>query len=376
MRVLYLSINPNLGSSTRTLQDWMLLGRTRGLEPFVCLRSHGPFADWLDANKIPWRVDPLSWPSWSHPWRTLRRNFGLLRWCHRHKIEVIHAEHDVYPVASALARVLQCPKICHFHFGVSREFCDWAFAGQRCPTAAIWTSQQQKLDCAQSTVRTLSEENQFVIPLGVDVDTFGVRHATRGSMREEWRLQPEDIVFGMASAIQPRKRTLAFVEMVCEAAARNANVKAVLAGDARPGDEEYKRLVVRRIAESGLADRFRLVGRLVDVETFFHAIDVYVSTSEYETFGMSVCEAMACRKPILACRGGSIHEVVGDAGLIVENDALQDLSSGAIRLAQDASLRAKLGDKARDRVIERFSPRATLAQILDIYESALASPVR
>ncbi len=75
------------------------------------------------------------------------------------------------------------------------------------------------------------------------------------------------------------------------------------------------------------------------------AMDLFISTSELETFGNSVCEAMACKVPVVAYRGGSVAEVVAETGLIVENGDLAGLIAAATTLLTDEPLRIELGKK-------------------------------
>jgi glycosyltransferase involved in cell wall biosynthesis len=96
-----------------------------------------------------------------------------------------------------------------------------------------------------------------------------------------------------------------------------------------------------------------------------------VSTSEYETFGNSVCEAMACARPVAAYRGGSVAEVLGDTGLVVETGDLDGLTAAVERLVAAPYLRQSLGQAARQRVAEHFNPRKSFEQLLGIYASLL-----
>jgi glycosyltransferase involved in cell wall biosynthesis len=146
----------------------------------------------------------------------------------------------------------------------------------------------------------------------------------------------------------------------------------VLAGGPVPGDEAYRDSLLRRVEATGLGRRFVWAGHLEPVEPFFHAVDVFVSTSEYETFGNSVCEAMACRRPVVAYSGGSVHEVVGDAGRVVETGDRPGLIDAARELVARPDLRAELGNRGRARVMERYAPDDSLRQLRKIYAGLLS----
>ena len=144
-----------------------------------------------------------------------------------------------------------------------------------------------------------------------------------------------------------------------------------MAGGIAQGDEEYAAEVTPRIKALETGGRFVWLGFLEPVEPFLQATDIFVSTSEYETFGMSVLEAMACGKPVAAYRGGSVYEIVGDAGLIVETGAQDELIRAVQTLVDDKSLREGLGARARQRVADEYDPHRSLEQIKKIYATLL-----
>jgi glycosyltransferase involved in cell wall biosynthesis len=143
----------------------------------------------------------------------------------------------------------------------------------------------------------------------------------------------------------------------------------VLAGAAPPGDEIYEREMRELWEARALGGRLRWLGNLDAIEPFMQGIDIFVSTSGHETFGMSICEAMACGRPVVAYRAGSAGEVVGAAGIVAETADLEALTSGVERLIVDPSLRRTLGDQARARVASTFDPRVSLAELGAVYRS-------
>jgi glycosyltransferase involved in cell wall biosynthesis len=303
MRVLYLTDNPTLGGTIRILQSWLLLGRQNGtVSGYVTIPPGSEFRRWLSANAIPYMQNPLPSPSKRWPVPALRHGWRLARWAKREAIQVIYCnEHNIYPFGVLLRWLTGLPLVCHIRYQVAREYCEWAFRGAlRQPDALLWTSLQQQADCADAIRGVVPEGKQHLIPLGVDPDVFGVHSCNRAATRAAWGFGPEEIVIGQACALRPRKRIEDFVDLVAKLAEQDPRVVGVLAGDAMPGDEPYRDTVLAHIEQHRMGRRFRWLGNLDDVEPFDQGIDLFVSTSEYETFGNSVCEAMACGRAVVA----------------------------------------------------------------------------
>jgi L-malate glycosyltransferase len=368
INVLYLTNNPNLGSTARILQCWLKLGPGLGIKGFVVAQHQGDFATWLAGNGIPHRVDPMPWPSHKWPLPSLWHAWKVARWARRAGVDVIHCnEHDVYPFALLLRRFLGLPLVCHVRYRIERPFCEWVFGKGRRPNALLWTSKQQRDDCADAVAGLVPPEEQHIVPLGLDLGTFGTLAAGREETRRRWGVEDGEVVIGTASALRPRKRIGDFVDMVATLAREDSKVVGIIAGDALAGDEGYRDKIKIQITDTGLGRRLQWVGNMEPIEPFYHAIDVFVSTSEYETFGNSVCEAMACGKPVAGYRGGSVQEVVGDTGLVVDTGDLAGLTEQVRGLVREPGRRDELGRRGRDRVRDRFDPANSLQQVAAIY---------
>lgn len=369
--VTWLTINPNLGASARTLQDWILLGRPDRLRASIALRTDGDLRHWLDAERIPHMLSPMPWPDRANVMRSVVQAWRIKRWMKGLDAQFIHCyEHDLYPFAVALRMLTSLPLVCHVHFAPERDFLLWAFGSRRKqPDAVIWTSAQQRKDCAAAIDGIVGPERQHVIPLGLDLRRFGSRSDGREATRRDLGIGPADVVIGAASALRGRKRIDDFLDLVSALRERHRDVVGLLAGGEVPGDEAYARDIIPRIRAAEDAGGFRWLGNLEPVEPFMHAIDIFVSTSEYETFGMSVLEAMGCGKPVVAYRGGSVHEVVGDAGRIVPTGDVAGLIAATEPLIVDRQRRLEVGEAARLRVAVEYDPRGSLDQLLRIYAS-------
>ncbi|MBN1678549.1 MAG: glycosyltransferase family 4 protein [Candidatus Thermoplasmatota archaeon] len=132
---------------------------------------------------------------------------------------------------------------------------------------------------------------------------------------------------------------------------------------------------------TSLARRLGVEGRIlfresVDQRTllsFYSNCDVVVLPSRNEGWGLSLMEAMACGRPVVATRVGGIPELVRDGvdGLLVDPDDLQQLSLAVTRLLRNPDLRDSMARAGRERV-KAFSWDDTAKVVLAAYESALA----
>jgi glycosyltransferase involved in cell wall biosynthesis len=351
------------------MQSWVDFGREAGIQPRMVVPLQSELFGWARQRRVPALMDPLPWPGNRVPLRAAWHAFRVARFTGR-PIDVIHCnEHDVYPFLFLLKWFVGAPTVCHVRYRIERGWARWAFAGSRCPDALLWTSNQQKADSAEAVHGIVPESKQHVVPLGFDLESFGVDNGQRMAMRRSIGIADDEIVVGTASPLRPRKRVHEFVEIARRLAPRHPKAVFLIGGGEIPGDEAYRERIEREVTDSGLGRRLRWLGFLEPVEPFYHASDIQVSASEYETFGNSVCEAMACARPMAAYRGGSVAEVLGTAGLVVETGDLDGLTAAVERLITDADLRASLGAAGRHRVAQHFNPRKSFDQLVGIYSS-------
>ena len=133
--------------------------------------------------------------------------------------------------------------------------------------------------------------------------------------------------------------------------------------------------------ERGLQMRYRnarFVGQLSgrSLKTTIGGASAIVVPSEwYENCPMSVLEAMAYGKPVVASQIGGIPELVvdGETGLLFEPGDAGELQRQVSRLMGDASLRARMGAAGRIRAERQFSIEKHNANLIDIYRSLVSA---
>jgi glycosyltransferase involved in cell wall biosynthesis len=95
--------------------------------------------------------------------------------------------------------------------------------------------------------------------------------------------------------------------------------------------------------------------------------------SYYETFGISVIEAMAFGLPVVAANVGGLPEVVEDGvtGILVPPKDPEALAEALVRLLRDPDLSARMGRAGRERVRSEFTVDKIVSQTLDVYQSVI-----
>src|SRR5207249_10608388 len=89
--------------------------------------------------------------------------------------------------------------------------------------------------------------------------------------------------------------------------------------------------------------------------------------------GISILEAMARRKPVVASAVGGIPEVLTDGldGLLVPPGDTQALAEALGRLARSPSLRERIGEAGYQTVVERFSIEAMVRRVPGVYDEGV-----
>jgi len=92
-----------------------------------------------------------------------------------------------------------------------------------------------------------------------------------------------------------------------------------------------------------------------------------------EQFGRVLVEAMACGVPVVGSTCGEIPNVIGDAGLIFQEDNVAQLRRQLLRLQQQPDLRRKLGERGRQRVLDRYTQKQIAAQTVAVYREIMGT---
>lgn len=116
-----------------------------------------------------------------------------------------------------------------------------------------------------------------------------------------------------------------------------------------------------------------LVGHDSDVARWYALADVVAVPSLSEGFGLTVIEAMACRRAVVASDGGGPALILGDrkAGLLVPREDAAALADGIASLLEDPARARRMGNAAYELYLERYTLDAMVDRWVAGYEELL-----
>lgn len=235
----------------------------------------------------------------------------------------------------------------------------WSFLAERGPrrTAALWWERvgarwADVVLCCSEAERALGERAGIkaawkVIPNAVDIDEF--RPGDRAEARAQLRI-PDDVrlavCVGRLAVAQKGQDVLLQAWPGVTAACPDAEL--VLVGD---GPD-------RAALEASAPPAVRFVGALPDVRPWYQAADIVVQPSRYEGLSLTVLEALASGRAVVAADAIGMREAIGAAGVVVPVDDPSALTHAVVTRLRDLELARSEGRMARERAVACYGSEA------------------
>jgi len=199
--------------------------------------------------------------------------------------------------------------------------------------------------------------------LGVDIEEYKPADASKAS---------EKLILTISHLNKEnveRKRIWTVLKAIPYVLAEFPEAKFVLIGRHMDAYAKLKAFV----EQAGIDNRVEFPGLVSQEEKidYLHRAAVYVQPTKHEAFGVAIAEAMSCGLPVISSKVGAVPEVLGDCGLYADPDDPKDLADKIILLLQDQGLREKLGEKARERVLQNFTYQRRKQEIQKVLDEVL-----
>ncbi len=207
-----------------------------------------------------------------------------------------------------------------------------------------------------------------VIRLGIELE----ERVTSGRSREEARrllgIPNGRFVVGWVGRMTAVKRTDDVLEALRRLRERGVDACLCMVGDGPDRDH-----VEQRAHGLGIVRHCLFLGYQEDVAPLYQAFDAVILPSVNEGTPVSVIEALAAGRPVVATAVGGVPDVVreGVDGFLVEPGDLDGLAERLERLAADPELRARMGAAGRARVVPRYAVDRLIDDIDTLYRTLL-----
>jgi L-malate glycosyltransferase len=187
---------------------------------------------------------------------------------------------------------------------------------------------------------------------------------SRAEVRRDLGLTDEFLVLHMSN-LRPVKRIDLLLRTIAMSKNQTRLRLFILAGGSF---DVYEPL----LDELGLRDLIIVRQNTAVVDEYLNAADAGLYTSEYESFGLGILETVFYGKPVVAFRVGGIPEVVGDSYPLYPFGDLNAAASALDALVDSPELARQLGERSRNRALEKFSADRIVPQYEALYRGIVA----
>lgn len=221
-----------------------------------------------------------------------------------------------------------------------------------------------------NTLKVTTESKCVVVPLGFDLSRFLECEKASGAFRKELGLGSDTVLVGIVGRLVPIKNHKMFLDVAKKIMTKNpgAKIRFVIIGDGECADG------LKAQAKSlDLEKHVIFTGWKRDLAAVYADLDIVALTSLNEGTPVSIIEAMASRKPVIATDVGGVGDLIvqGENGYLVKSGDAEGFADKLSDLIRNADKRASFGTSGRDHVRQKYSKERLVNDIESLYEECL-----
>jgi glycosyltransferase involved in cell wall biosynthesis len=360
------STHVTLASQGLTERGWDTLlvhGRVQPDELEIDLPVAG-----VDTRRVPALARPVD------PAADARAAWELLRIIRSYRPDLIHTHHSKAGTLGRLGAILAgVPRVHTFHGHVFEGYFSPRMSAAIVNLERLLATRTSRLIAlgpaqrADLLQRGIGRPDQYdLVPLGLDLDRY--RGADRTLARRRLGLDPDETVIVMVGRVVPIKRVDRLLRAFVVANGQRADTRLYVIGD---GSERPE--LEQQAASAGVAAAVTFLGWRTDTPDWYAAADIVALSSDNEGTPLTLIEAGAAGRPVVATRVGGVADVVEDevTGLLASVDDEPALAAALLRLVNDRGLADRLGRAAPDHVA-RFGVARLIDDLDRIYRRVLS----
>ncbi len=177
-------------------------------------------------------------------------------------------------------------------------------------------------------------------------------------------LSNENINLFNVAVFRKQKNHKFLIDIFKEAYKNNPKLRLFLVGDG-----VLKKCIENYVKENGLESVVFFLGNRNDVYSLMKSLDIFILTSDYEGFSLSILEAMACKKKIIVTNvGGNSEQIIdGETGFLIKKD---DISFAIDRLNKCIN-NSEINKNAYEYLLENFTIEKSRDEYIKEFKKSL-----
>ena len=184
----------------------------------------------------------------------------------------------------------------------------------------------------------------------IDMQTIEQSLLSRKSARKALSIDPNAFVYGNVARLHRKKNQECLIRAFSVVQKLVPDAQLVLIGD---GDLEVE--LKKLVEQLGIKNKVHFMGFVANAEIYFRAFDVFVLSSQVETFGLVLLEAMVAGVPVIGSNAGGIPEVISSVGEIFPSRNVDALAKAMHKKYQYSVEKSTNYEECRKYAEEKFS---------------------
>ena len=240
-------------------------------------------------------------------------------------------------------------------------------------TLAFFTSQIVAISPRQKKelvyrYRIAKADKVSVIPLGLDLTYFGKPSVNRNEALKKFSLPMNTYLVGIIGRLVPIKNHLFFLEVAKKIVRVRKDVHFIIVGGG-----ELLELLQKKVRAFQLQNDVTFLGWQRELKPIYDILDIVCLTSLNEGTPVSLIEAQACGKPIVATRVGGVEDVVFSEknGYLTSIDDIEGFSQKVMFLLDQPDIRDKMKQFSQTFVKTYYTKEILLKNMDCLYQKIL-----
>lgn len=223
--------------------------------------------------------------------------------------------------------------------------------------------------------RIVPDSKCAIISLGLDLEDFLNNEKFKGAFRHSIGIDKDTVLVGIVGRLVPIKNHKVFIEAAKRVIDMRLNKKVMFVVI---GDGALKEDLVKSVKERGLDGSILFTGWRYDLPAIYSDLDIVVLTSLSEGTPVSLIEASASSRAVVATDVGGVRDIIIDkeTGMLARSNDVEGLANKIAMLITENDTRDRLGARGREYVRHRYSKDRLICDIEGLYMTMISSRSR